>query len=136
MGQHNRQLLLRYRNGTAMIAIDNGNRCAPEPLTGNQPVAQAEVDLHLSHTLFSQVVNDGFFGVFVLHAVKLPGVDHDAIFFGGLCHILYAQLFPFGHNHDGDGQIIFFGKQEVPFVMSRHAHDSTGAVFVNNIVPH
>ena len=136
MRQHNWQLVLRYWYRTAMVTINNRNRCAPEALTGNQPVAQAEVYLHLAHTLFGQVVNDGFFGVFVFHAVKLPGVDHNAVFFGCLRHILYAQFFPFGHNHDGDRQVILFRKQKISFIMSWYAHNSTGAVFVNNIVPH
>ena len=117
-----------------MVAINDWDWSTPETLTGNQPVTQTEVYFQLTVACFGQIIHDCFFGVGVFHAVEFAGVHHDTAF--GICcfHIFQTQFFIFRLYYDGNRQVIFFREEEVAFVMGRYTHNSTGTIFVNNIV--
>src|SRR5215467_1740489 len=44
VGQDDRQVLFRYGNGSTLLAVENGNRRAPETLPANQPVTHPVTD--------------------------------------------------------------------------------------------
>ena len=53
--QNDRQIFFRHRHRTMLIAMDDGNRCAPITLTRNTPVAQTPSSFLFAQTSRSQI---------------------------------------------------------------------------------
>ena len=56
--QHDGQLVLGHRNESAHRAVDRRDRVAPVALTGDEPVAQAEVDGRLAQSTLGEPLGD------------------------------------------------------------------------------
>src|SRR5579875_547041 len=78
-GQVDRQLLLRHRHHTILIAVDYRDRRAPVALAADQPVAQAIRHSSFADTLCFNVLNHCGFGPVARRASKGARIDHRAI---------------------------------------------------------
>ncbi len=73
LGQAHRKLVDGHRHHAAMIAVDGGDGVAPVALTGDEPVAQAELHLATAHAALLEVGHDGRFALGVLTAGHAGG---------------------------------------------------------------
>ena len=132
LGQQQGQLALVHRLPAAFLTVDHGDRLAPVTLTGEDPVAQLEVDLGLADLLLLQPLGDDGDGVLNSQTVQELGVDHDAGLVlggeGGLLDILAA-----GDDLD-DLAAELLGELPVTVVVSGNGHDGAGAVGGQNVV--
>lgn len=121
-----------------MLAIDDGNGCAPIPLSGNQPVTQAVVDFKPARVLFLEVGQNPLSRLFGGKSVKVSARDEYAVLTEGQG----IGAFGFGgvrgnagfRDDAGDGEIVFFRKRKVPLIVRGHAHDGARAVGAEHIV--
>ena len=74
-GKPHRQILFRDRHHAAAVAVDHRNGIAPVALTGDPPIAQAEIDRLLADPLLLQIIGDGLLGCIALQAVEAARVD-------------------------------------------------------------
>ena len=133
--QLDRQLGCRDGLRPAGVAMDHGDRTAPEPLTRDQPVAQPELHAPLGHGLVAagvclfeparHLVERGHWR----HAVEKAGVDHNAVVDIGLVDDLEGRgVVAFRHHHRNHRQAVFVGKVEVALIARRTAEDGAGSV--------
>ncbi len=138
--QHHRQLFVRHWHVAAAWAVDDGNRAAPVALAGNAPIAQAELHFFLAQAPHDQIGGHGLHGGLIAQAIVFAGIH---------AHALFLVAIPFLPGIGGkartrhlyglrDGQIVFFGKAKIAFVMRRHGHHRAVAVAHQHIVtdPH
>lgn len=82
LGQRHRQLVLGHGHNAAVLAMDSRDGVAPIALAGNEPVAQAELDLATTAAHGFEVGHDGSLALGVLtaaHAGVLAGLDERAL---------------------------------------------------------
>ena len=75
------QFFFRHQHHAAFWAMDDRNRRAPVPLAGNEPIAQAIIDLPFSKALRLRFVDDRLHRVMHFHAGEFSRVDQYAVFF-------------------------------------------------------
>ena len=76
--QFNRQLIFRHELFAAFRAVNDRNRRAPIALTGNEPVAELEVDRALAEVVIDEPFRNGLAAFFVSQAVEFAGVNQNA----------------------------------------------------------
>ena len=128
-----RKLVFRYRNISAVRAVDDRDRLAPVTLTGEYPVAQFVIDFFAAEAFFLDHVRSLFFQNGGFHSVPLAGVDHGS---GCLCVCLFHifDLFAVFCDDLNDRQIKFFREGKVTVVMCRYTHDRSGTVIRQNVI--
>ena len=149
LGQRNRQLVLGNGHDAAVITVNNRNRITPIALTGNEPVAQTELNRLLALTLSLQVTDDSVDSRRMLaahHAGVLAGLNQHTFglvgFFpidGGNLAFLHAvelgiQRIIFAQDNGDDGQVVLASKLEVALVAAGNRHYGTGAVIGNDVI--
>ena len=114
-------------------AVHDRDRAAPEPLTGQQPVAQPEVDRALAAALALQPADDpGDPGRLVGQPVQVVGVHVDAVTGGGdegLLGVLLAGVDDAAHR-----QVERLREVQVALVVGGHRHHRAGAVVGQHVV--
>lgn len=78
--QHDRQLVLWYRNVTAGIAVHDRDRAAPVTLAADAPVAQAELGAGLTQAFGGQGRFHGVECSLEVQTVEFAGIDQEAVF--------------------------------------------------------
>ena len=139
--QHNRQLIVRYRDVAARRTMDDRNRAAPVTLAGNAPVAQAELHFLAPQTQRGEIGRDGIDGLFIAESRVFPRADAIAV-------LGAVPFLPCGVGENGflavdrqadrlhDRNAVFLGKGEIAFVVRWHRHHRTVAVAHQNIIAH
>ena len=131
--QLNRQLFRRHGHGATAVAVDHGDRTAPVALTGDQPIAQAELHPLPPPAFGLSGGGDGRLGLGGGEAVKTARMDQHPGFGPGtpLKGVFIAAL---GNDHLLHRQLVLAGEQEIPLVVGRHPHHGTGAVVRQHVV--
>ena len=129
MRQDNRQIFLLFGHHAARIAVHNGNRRPPVTLAANPPIAQAIVDLPFSEAAFDQPIDGPPLRLGHREPIEKAGVDFDAVAGVRLAGPVQRPL-------DGldDVESVRFREIPVSLVLTRHSHDSTGAVDHEHVV--
>ena len=132
-GQLHRQLLGGHRHHAAAGAVDHRNRAAPVALAGDQPIAQAILNLAPTPALALGGGGDRRFRAEAGQAIEAAGVDQHAGLGPGaaLKGVLIAAL---GDDHLAHRQLVAAGEQEIALVVGGHAHHRAGAVFRQHVV--
>ena len=68
--KHDRKLIIRNRNVTAAIAVNQRNWIAPIALPGNEPVTKTELDSSTTNVVLSQISNNSLFCLGMFTATK------------------------------------------------------------------
>ena len=129
VGREHRQLVVGHRHGAVVGAVDDRDRAAPEALPGQQPVAQAVVDLALADALLLEPVDRLGDGVGLVEAVEPLAVDGRAVADVRLAFPAVGRL----HRAD-DGEVVGHGEVPVALVLAGHGHDRPGAVAHQHVV--
>ena len=123
------QVLVRHRQGAALVAVDDRYGAAPVALPRHPPIPQPIVHLPLPQLLGGQGIRYGVEGSLKAQAVKLAGVHRDAVGkVGLLVQVALILTVRQGCNHLNNRQAILLGKLPVALVMPRHGHDRPRAV--------
>ena len=127
--QFYRQLILRHRYSTALIAVNNRNRTTPVTLTGYRPVSQTIGYLFTAHAHSGQIFRHGFLSGGKIHTVIFSAVDKNTLFAvrQGFCTVT-------GGNDTVNRQTEFSGKFKVTLIMCRYSHNGTGAITGDNVI--
>ena len=155
LGQRHRQLVLGHRHDAAVLAVDSRDGVAPITLTGNEPVAQTELDLATTAAHGLEVGNDSSLALGVLaaaHAGVLAGLDERALGsvgaipvdglgmegIDGLAAGLDGSAVVIVQDDRHDGQVVLAGKLKVTLVAAGNGHDGAGAVVGHDVIgnPH
>ena len=155
LGQRHRQLVLGYGDDAAVLAVDGWDGVAPIALTGNEPIAQTELDLATTAAHGLEVGHDRSLALGVLaaaHAGVLAGLDERALGsvgaipvdglgmegIDGLAAGLDGCAVVIVQDDRHDRQIILACELKVALVAAGNGHDGAGAVVGNNVVgnPH
>ena len=137
LGQNDRQILFGHRDGTAVRAVDDRNRGAPVALTGDAPVTQTELHLLFTQAPGTQIGGNGVHAFLDAETVVFAGVHQVGV--AGLVTVPFlpgvgGEGFPFDSHHLTDREVVFRGKSEVTFVMSRHSHHGAFTVAHEDVV--
>ena len=155
LGQRHRQLILGHGHDAAVLAVDGRDGVAPIALTGNEPVAQAELDLATTAAHGLEVGHDRSLALGVLtaaHAGVLAGLDERALGsvsaipvdglgmegIDGLAAGLDGSAIVIVQDDRHDRQVVLAGKLKVALVATGNGHDGTGTVVGDDIIgnPH
>ena len=128
------QLVVGQEVGLSVVGIHAGNRLAPIPLTGENPLPEMVVDLSSGHAGLFQLAGDGLLGLLHRQAGELFGVDEPA----ALAKIILLLKGVLGHvravNDLNHGDVMHLGVLKVTLVVAGHGHDRAGAVARQNEV--
>jgi hypothetical protein len=137
--QHHRQIPIRHRHHSVVLAIHHRNRRAPISLARNPPILQPKGRLPPPKSLFLRKrrhLDDRHIrrqSVIPPRIHQLP-VRMIPIRFG---HFLRNQRFALRRlHHNSNRQTILPAKFEIPLVMRRNAHHRPGAVFQQHEIPY
>ena len=138
-----------------MLAVDGRDGVAPIALTGNEPVAQTELDLATTTAHGLEVGHDRGLALGVLaaaHSGVLAGLDERALGsvgaipvdglgmegIDGLAAGLDGSAILIVQDDRHDRQVVLTGKLKVALVATGNGHDGTGTVVGNDIIgnPH
>ena len=155
LGQRHRQLILGHGHDAAVLAVDGRDGVAPIALTGNEPVAQTELDLATTAAHGLEVGHDRSLALGVLtaaHAGVLARLDERALGsvgaipvdglgmegIDGLTVSLDGSAIVIVQDNRHDRQVVLAGKLKVALVATGNGHDGAGAVVGNDIIgnPH
>ena len=155
LGQRHRQLILGHGHDTAVLAVDGRDGVAPIALTGNEPVAQTELDLATTAAHGLEVGHDRSLALGVLtaaHAGVLAGLDERALGsvgaipvdglgmegIDGLAAGLDGSAIVIVQDDRYDRQVVLAGELKIALVATGNGHDGAGAVVCNDIIgnPH
>ncbi len=133
LGQLHGQLVVRHTYLAARVAVDDRDRGSPIALTGQQPVAQPEVDGAPAQTLGLQPLDDRRLRVGHVQAVQrdlvVGRVDRRPRAGVGLTLEVGRRL-----HGAHDRQVERLGELPVPLVLPGHGHDRPGAVVGQHVV--
>ena len=129
--QHQRQLALGQRHPAALRAVDKGDRLAPVALTGEYPVAQLVVDLLFAPAVLDRVLAHRGDSLLDGHPVEKARVYHYRAVV--LCDEGFLRDVAAGDDLD-DRQAELRCEVPVALVVTRNAHDDTGAVAHEDVV--
>ncbi len=129
VGGDDGQLVVGHGNGTVLRAVDDRDRTPPEPLAGQQPVTQAEVDLAGADAFGLEPLDGLGLGLGHAQPVEPFAVDGHAVTDVGLvAPILW------GLDGANDRQPVGPGEIPVALVLAGHGHDGAGAVGHQDVV--
>ncbi|SIM62414.1 Uncharacterised protein [Mycobacteroides abscessus subsp. abscessus] len=134
--QAHRQLILRDRDLTAVRAVDDGDRRAPEALAGQQPVPQPVDGLAGPCALVLQQLHGAGDRGGLVQSVQRPGAGEHAVPGGG--HAADRGVLLPGVHDGAHRQVEGAGEVQIPLVVGRHGHDRPGPVVGQHVVrgPH
>ena len=125
-------VLLRHRHLAAGRAVDDRDRRAPEPLPGQQPVAQPVVHRRGAQALLRQDLDNRGDRLGLGQPVQRPGVDQDAV---ARCRDPGGRrVGAVGGDHHPHRQPEPPGEVQVALVVRGHRHDRAGAVVGQHVV--
>ena len=134
--QFYRQLFFRYELFATFFAVYDRNRGTPVALTGNQPVAEAEVYRRMAIVVIDEPFRNGFLPFFDGQAVEFTGIDEIAfacIGFGDV--IVFVVDFAFRILDDiFDGNIVFLAEFKVTLIVAGNTHYGTGTIIDEDVV--
>ena len=149
--QRNGQLVIGHGHVTAAVAVDHRNGVAPVALAGDEPVAQAELDLLATEAALGEPADDGVDGLGVLAALEageLAGLHEVALGLHGVVpvngsdaqlalvlEVLVERVVLLADDRR-NLEAILLGEVEVALVAAGHAHDGAGAVVHEDVVGH
>ena len=129
IGEFHGQVFFGHGHGAAFFAMNHGNGGAPISLAGHRPVAEPVIDFLAAFSEFVQPHGNGVARFVSRKTVKFPAVDKNAVFAerkDGFAAFLLDDL--------RDGQMIFFGKSVIAFVVRGHRHHRARAVGIQHII--
>ena len=74
-GQDQGQFGIRQEHGLAVLGVNTGNRLAPVPLTGKNPLTEVVIGLSSCNTGLLQLDGDGLLGLFHSQSGEFLGVN-------------------------------------------------------------
>ena len=129
LGQGDRQLLIRHRDGAAVRTVDHRDRTAPVALSGHAPVAQAELHGAMPGVQLFQPPHDPLLGVRYAQAVQEFRVTEAAVAGIGLIAYGEGRRIRIGWQNNGcNGQTVLAREIQVSLIVRRTAEDRPGAV--------
>ena len=135
IGQTDWKILLRDRHDAAIIAVNDRDRATPVTLTGDAPVAQAEVDLAFALRRSIQLLRGQALGHLLKgfrrgHAIQEARIDHHAVIGKcGVADLKGRSVAILRHDDRDHRQVILAGEVEVALVAGGAAEDRARAVF-------
>ena len=142
LGQRHRQIALRHRNDTAVVAVNDRNRAAPIALTRNTPVAQTKIDLALRYRLIAaqlglEPARNLLFGLRDGHPIEKARVDEQPVaVVGGVGDHERRRVLALRAHHRRVAEAVFVGELKVALIMRRASEDRAGAVVHQHEVRH
>ena len=135
--QFHRQLIVRHRHDSILLAIHNRNRRAPIPLARNAPILQSISRLARAKS-FRRRIGRHFLDRRVRCQPRVrPGIHQPPVGRKRFAHPIDPQRRPVERlHHNLQRQMIFFGELIIPLVMRRHAHQRAGPVFRQHKIRH
>ena len=145
--QDNRQLVQRDRNHAALLAVHNGDGCAPETLARDTPIADAIGYRRRAKSFLCGVSRHRPQSIFGKAAAPLTAIYQHSIIGKGLMHFhrlvhgtqdwFNLRLGMRNRSDDlPDWQRVLLRELEVALVMRGHAHDCAGAIIHQHIIRH
>ena len=149
IGQQHGQLVLGDGHVAAAVAVDHRDGVAPVALAGDEPVAQAELDLLAAAAVLAEPRDDGVDALGVLAALEageLAGLDEVALGVHGVVPVdgadanallvleLRVERVVLLADDRHDVEVVLLGELEVALVAAGHAHDRAGAVVHEHVV--
>ena len=132
--QFNREIFFRDKDIAAMRAVNDRDRAAPIALAGNKPVTQTVVYFAFADAHIFEFLGDGFTGFSGFQTVKFRRVHKDAVSIIGFIHLGKRKRAGFILDDEFHWEAVFLSEIPVALVVSRYSHDSTSAVFVEDVV--
>ena len=127
--QTKRQLLIRNRNNTAVLAVNDRNRLTPVSLTVECPVFHLELYTCTANALLGQLFQHLLDGIFlIIISVQEFGVHHLTV--SGISFLGDVSALDYLDNID----VECFCKIIVTLVVCRYCHDSSGTITHHYIV--
>ena len=121
-----------------MLAVDDGDGCAPVALAADAPVAQAPSGFFLAQAFFGQQLGYFVYGLLVVQAVERAGVCAHGFLLVAIPLLpgVGGEVFALHGNDLPDGQAVFLRKGKVALVVAGHAHHGAVAIAHQHVVAH